>query len=273
MLIKFGRQRIIFDNARFVGNVGWRQNEQTFDALTLANTSLQDTKIVVGYIDTIKTILGTNVEADIPLVNVKYSGLPFGDLSAYGYFIDYDDSTAIDRDTIGLRFKGATAISDSVKVLYTAEYAQQEIDRATLSDEEVDYYFLEGGLSFAGITAKISHEVQEGSNGVSFRTPLGTNHAFNGWADQFLGTPGDGLEDTFVTLSTKVAGVKLALIYHEFDAEDSSIDYGDELDFVAVKKINSQLTVLAKYATYSRGDVASGKSDKDKFWLQAEMKF
>ncbi|MGB1541558.1 MAG: alginate export family protein, partial [Cycloclasticus sp.] len=272
-LIKFGRQRIIFDNARFVGNVGWRQNEQTFDALTLANTSLQDTKIVVGYIDTIKTILGTNVEADIPLVNVKYSGLPFGDLSAYGYFIDYDDSTAIDRDTIGLRFKGATAISDSVKVLYTAEYAQQEIDRATLSDEEVDYYFLEGGLSFAGITAKISHEVQEGSNGVSFRTPLGTNHAFNGWADQFLGTPGDGLEDTFVTLSTKVAGVKLALIYHEFDAEDSSIDYGDELDFVAVKKINSQLTVLAKYATYSRGDVASGKSDKDKFWLQAEMKF
>lgn len=272
-LIKFGRQRIILDNARFIGNVGWRQNEQTFDALTLANTSLQDTKIVVGYIDTIKTILGTNVEADIPLVNIKYSGLPFGDLSAYGYFIDYDASATSDRDTIGLRFKGATAVSDNVKVLYTAEYAQQEIDRATLSDEEVDYYFLEGGLSFAGITAKISHEVQEGSNGASFKTPLGTNHAFNGWADQFLGTPGDGLEDTFVTLSTKVAGVKLALIYHEFDAEDSSIDYGDELDIVAVKKVNSQLTVLAKYATYSRGDVASGKSDKDKFWIQAEMKF
>ena len=128
-------------------------------------------------------------------------------------------------------------------------------------------------MSFAGITAKISHEVQEGSNGASFKTPLGTNHAFNGWADQFLKTPDDGLEDTFVTLSTKVAGVKLALIYHEFDAEDSSIDYGDELDFVAVKKINSQLTVLAKYATYSRGDVASGKSDTDKFWIQAEMKF
>ncbi|MED5432308.1 MAG: alginate export family protein, partial [Pseudomonadota bacterium] len=27
----YGRQRIIYDNARFVGNVGWRQDEQTFD--------------------------------------------------------------------------------------------------------------------------------------------------------------------------------------------------------------------------------------------------
>ena len=30
--IRGGRQRIIYNNARFVGNVGWRQNEQTYDA-------------------------------------------------------------------------------------------------------------------------------------------------------------------------------------------------------------------------------------------------
>ena len=271
--IKLGRQRIILDNARFVGNVGWRQNEQTYDALTVVNTSLQDTQIVVGYVDNVKTTLGTNVEADVPVINVKYSGLPFGDISAYGYFIDYDDSTVADRDTIGLRFNGSSAVSDSVKVLYTAEYAQQEIDRAAASDEDLGYYLIEGGLSFAGITAKISHEVQEGNNGASFKTPLGTNHAFNGWADQFLATPGNGLEDTFLTLSTTVAGVKLAAVYHEFEAEDSSIDYGDELDFVAVKKINKNYKVLVKYATYNRGDAASKKSDKDKFWVQAEMTF
>src|SRR6478752_3574724 len=28
-----GRQRLVFDNQRFIGNAGWRQNEQTFDAL------------------------------------------------------------------------------------------------------------------------------------------------------------------------------------------------------------------------------------------------
>jgi len=31
--VTLGRQRIVLDNARFVGNVGWRQNEQTFDAV------------------------------------------------------------------------------------------------------------------------------------------------------------------------------------------------------------------------------------------------
>ena len=27
-----GRQRILIDDQRFIGNVGWRQNEQTFDS-------------------------------------------------------------------------------------------------------------------------------------------------------------------------------------------------------------------------------------------------
>jgi len=272
-LIKLGRQRVIFDNARFVGNVGWRQNEQTFDALTVANTSLADTKIVVGFMDDIHKIDGTHEDADVPVINVKYTGLPFGDISGYGYFIDYDDKAATDRDTIGLRFKGSTAISESVKVLYTAEYAQQEIDRALLSDVDVGYYMLEGGVSLAGITAKVSHEVQEGDKGVAFATPLGTNHAFNGWADQFLSTPGDGLEDTFVTLSTKFAGVKLVAVYHNFEAENSSTDYGDEMDFLVVKKFNKNFKALVKYASYSKGDSGSGKEDKDKLWIQGELSF
>jgi hypothetical protein len=29
-----GRQRLLLDNQRFIGNVGWRQNEQTFDAVS-----------------------------------------------------------------------------------------------------------------------------------------------------------------------------------------------------------------------------------------------
>ena len=274
-LIKFGRQRVILDNARFVGNVGWRQNEQAYDALTVVNTSIQDTQVVLGYVDNVQTIFGTHFEADVPLFNVKYSGLPFGDLTAYGYFIDVDGSLTTDRDTLGLRFNGSTKVSDDLSVLYTAEYAQQVIDRAILTDEDVDYYLFEAGVTFSGITAKISHEVQEANNGASFKTPLGTNHKFNGWADQFLETPADGLEDTFLTLSTKVSGVKLMAVYHEFNAEDSGVDYGSEMDFLAVKKFGKNYTVLAKYASYSRGDsfAVSGRDDKDKFWIQGEVSF
>src|SRR5574340_371966 len=41
--VKWGRQRIKLDNDRFIGNVGWRQNEQTFDAFTVVNKSLPST--------------------------------------------------------------------------------------------------------------------------------------------------------------------------------------------------------------------------------------
>ncbi|RLA19290.1 MAG: hypothetical protein DRQ61_11765 [Gammaproteobacteria bacterium] len=274
-LIKLGRQRIIFDNARFVGNVGWRQNEQTFDALTFANTSFADTTIVAGYVNDVHTILGTHVEAEVPVVNIKYSGLPFGDIIAYGYYIDFDDNAATDRDTIGLRFTGSTNVSESVKTVYTAEYAQQDADKRGTSKKSLDYYMLEAGATFTGVTAKVARESHEGNKnaGVAFDTPLGTNHAFSGWADQFLVIPTDGLEDTFFTLSTKLAGVKLAAIYHDFEADDSGVDYGDEIDFLVAKKFGKNYSLLLKYAKYERGDRISGKVDTDKLWVQGEVKF
>src|SRR3546814_18226061 len=37
-IVTVGRQRINLDDQRFVGSVGWRQNEQTFDAARLEST-------------------------------------------------------------------------------------------------------------------------------------------------------------------------------------------------------------------------------------------
>ena len=39
--LTLGRQRIVLDDHRFVGNVGWRQNEQTFDAVRVVNRSVR----------------------------------------------------------------------------------------------------------------------------------------------------------------------------------------------------------------------------------------
>lgn len=47
---KGGRQRILLDNQRFVGNVGWRQMEQTFDAVNLLNTSFKGLSANATYI-------------------------------------------------------------------------------------------------------------------------------------------------------------------------------------------------------------------------------
>jgi len=39
-VLRAGRRRIVLDNHRFIGDVGWRQNDQTYDSFSLTNTSL-----------------------------------------------------------------------------------------------------------------------------------------------------------------------------------------------------------------------------------------
>src|SRR5258708_12349128 len=45
-----GRQRIVFGDGRFVGNADWRQHEQTFDALSVVDTSLPATTLAYSYV-------------------------------------------------------------------------------------------------------------------------------------------------------------------------------------------------------------------------------
>ncbi|MGB1092569.1 MAG: hypothetical protein ACPGYX_10615, partial [Oceanobacter sp.] len=107
----------------------------------------------------------------------------------------------------------------------------------------------------------------------SFQTPLATKHAFNGWADMFLATPASGLQDTYVKAVTKVAGVKLLGMYHDYSSDEGGIDFGSEINLLAAYKIDKNFTVGAKMAKYSAGDDDSGKVDTDKLWVWASAKF
>ena len=40
--LTLGRQRLIWDNQRWVGNVGWRLNEQTYDGFRVENGSIEN---------------------------------------------------------------------------------------------------------------------------------------------------------------------------------------------------------------------------------------
>ena len=81
-----GRQRIIFDDARFVGNVGFRQNEQTFDALRLGTKLHDAVTLEYVYIDGVRRIFGDDspmgeFESDSHIVRAG-TETPFGKLSA-----------------------------------------------------------------------------------------------------------------------------------------------------------------------------------------------
>jgi Alginate export len=278
---KFGRQRINLDNQRFVGGVGWRQNEQTYDGVTIVNTYLQDTTVVYAFVDNVNRIFGpddgrtgtpaadVDLDSSAHILNLNYKGLGFGTLSTYAYLLDVDDAPAISTKTFGLRFSGSQG--DETKFLYTAEYARQSDYKDNPKSFDADYYTLEAGVQAKGVTAKLGMEVLGADDDKgSFSTPLATLHKFQGFADKFLATPGDGIEDIYASVFTKVLGAKVGIIYHEFEADEGSADYGDEIDFVIAKQVHKNVHLLFKYANYNADDFGT---DTEKAWLQLTVKF
>lgn len=272
---KVGRQVIALDNMRYVGHVGWRQDRQTFDAVTM-QYAINDFTADYGYIYKRNRIFAEvkDIDSKDHILNASYN-LGLGKLSAYGYLLEEDKAIENSIDTYGIRFAGAKDF-DAIKLLYTAEYATQDSDSVAQSFS-ADYMLGEIGVGVSGLTFKLGYEVLGSDNGqYGFSTPLATLHGFNGWSDQFLATPKEGLADMYASVGGGLAGGSWAVIYHEFEADDSSVtvnDLGSEIDAVFSMPIQTNYTIGVKYAAYSAGDAGAGKVDTDKIWLWANAKF
>jgi len=274
--VKLGRQLLTYDNHRFVGHVGWRQDRQTFDAATIKYSGIENLEINYAYLDQRNRIFGevSDIDSEDHLLNIAYK-TNVGKVSTYAYLLEVNNNTDNGLDTYGLRLNGAQQF-DSVKALYTAEYAFQESTTAGNTLEST-YMFLEGGVVASGITAKLGYEVLGSDDSLyAFSTPLATLHKFNGWTDQFLSTPKQGLQDLYFSVSGELAGGKWLLAYHDFSADDASAatdDLGNEIDLLYAKKIGKNYSAGIKYGVYSAGDAAAGKVDTDKVWLWLGAKF
>ena len=144
------------------------------------------------YIWNVRSILSEDINMQSPVVNLSYAFKDVGKLTGYGYLLDYDDADDSGNflnstETYGLRFNGSTLAAENLKVLYTAEFAYQSDYGDNPKDYSADYYHFVGGLQvpntdslFTNLTGKFGYELLGSDNGLSFRTPLGTNHAFNG---------------------------------------------------------------------------------------------
>lgn len=281
--VKLGRQRINLDTQRFVGGVGWRQNEQTYDALSIVNNSLSNTTLTYIYINQVNRIFGPDDPAagqqpkkwdsESHLFNAGIKVADFGKLSLYGYLMDFKkDSRANSNRTLGARFAGKRPIG-SANLLYALEFADQQDYGDNLNSYSANYFNIEAGIAFEPLTVKIGLENLEGNSllaGEVFITPLATAHKFQGWADKFLGHPGAGIEDSYLTLSGSPLGAKVALTFHNFDADSGSASYGSEVDLSIAKKLTDHVSVLLKFASYNADDRAT---DTTKTWLMLSANF
>ena len=269
---RFGRQRILLDNQRFVGGVGWRQNEQTYDALTFTSQAISKTNLSYSYIGNVRRIFGDKVTAgsnnvDTHLLNAKIALNDDWSVTPYYYRIDNKDVASFSTATVGARVLGDIAVGEA-KIALVAELATQSDIANNPVSYDADYAHLSGIWSMDnGLSLGIAYETLGGNilSGGAFRTPLATLHAFQGWADRFLSTPDLGIDDIFATVKFKAGKWNLTGIYHDFSSETASVDYGTELDVSAGTKLSDNYGVLFKGAFFS-SDSAS-YPDTDKFWI------
>ena len=276
--LTIGRQRINLDDQRWVGSVGWRQNEQTFDAVR-GEATLGPVTMDVTYAIDQRTIFGseagprTGMDGSFVLAGLGSKLGPFqGKL--FAYLLDYDESVFFTNSsqTYGGYLSGSIPIGTKTKSNVRASYARQSNYAKNPFNYAADYWAFEAVTTFAGFTITGGWEELGSNKGRGVQTPMATLHKFNGWADLFLTTPPTGLQDAYLSVGRKFDGVRLLpglnanLAFHQFDSAVGDVEYGTEWDASVGFRIG-RVAVLAKYADYDARDFGS---DTRKIWLQAE---
>lgn len=281
-VVTVGRQRINLDDQRFVGSVAWRQNEQTFDAVRVESGALGPLNVDLTYSWSNRTIYGV----DSPFQSIggdnllAQAGMKLGPVTAKGfaYIVDQDQAgrRQFSSQTYGLRAVGAFPLSKAAKLTLIGSYARQSDYHNNPNAYAADYLLGEAAIAAKGFTLTggyevlgASHKSGAGAAFTSFQTPLATLHKFQGWADKFLTTPGNGIRDLYASAGYVVpkTTVSMLVVYHRFDSDRLSIDYGDEWNAQVGFKPTRHTALLIKYADYRAKAFAT---DTQKLWLQLD---
>ncbi|TXH66515.1 MAG: hypothetical protein E6Q88_11895 [Lysobacteraceae bacterium] len=276
--ITAGRQRLLFDNQRWVGNVGWRQNEQTYDAVALEFKPDDAWSLRYAWLDRAHRVSGDDAidprarERDLSthLLNAAYKHGK-QQWTGYAYLHDDQDVAGASTATYGLRWTG-THPAGELTWGWTADIARQRDHAENPQDFSHAYWLLEPSLQANGITWKLGWEHLGGDGTHALQTPLATLHAFNGWADKFLVTPARGLEDVYIGANGKFEKFAWAAAWHDYRADTASptVDrYGREWDLSLSRPLWKDWNAMIKFADYRADDFAR---DTRKWWIQVEYK-
>jgi len=278
-----GRQRLLFDNQRWIGNVGWRQNEQTFDAI-VGDWQITPTLTArYAWLDRVHRVNGDDAldprarERDLSthLFNLAWKR-GAQQWVGYAYLHDDRDVAIASTATYGVRWTGAR-LHDGDGWGWTLEAARQRayVDNPLAFSHA--YWLIEPTLTQHGITWRAGWEHLGGDGSHALQAPLGTLHAFNGWADKFVVTPTGGLEDRYVGAGGKFgygshAGkLNWAVIRHDYAADSRSNvpgnHYGSEWNASLGFPVAKDVIGLVKLADYRSDGFAR---DTRKLWLQFE---
>jgi Alginate export len=275
-----GRQRIALDNQRFIGNVGWRQNEQTFDALTVQSAGDPTVGWHYSYLENVNRVFGPedgsppgDLRSNSHALNLRHETGRFGTIVAFGYLLDFENAAELSSQTCGLLWTGNRRLGGGTKLGWGASWAHQSDYGNNATHFDADYFYAEGVLTAGRTSLTLGFESLGGDEtvpGRAFQTPLATLHAFQGWADKFLTTPGQGVMDVYAGLGHSLGPLALRLVWHDYAAEATGDDYGSEWNASAAWKFAERYEAMLKLADYRADGFAT---DTTKVWVQFSAVF
>ncbi len=275
--LRLGRQEIIFNNHRLIGNVGWTQQARSFDAVRFdrKGDAYTFTAFAASLSADMKQLLG-GAQLAWNLDDAHQL-----DVVALGRTLDPDT-----RHTFGVHFTGKEGALD-----YTLEgYGQIGKE----SNKSVQAWMAAANFGgTADTTGKPGLHLRaealsgDGTPQGTFDTMYATNHKFYGEMDFFLAigphTGFRGLMDLGGVLSAVPAdGLKVSANVHNFRAMDTTnaTDFGNEVDLKVVGKVAKGVKVDALYGIFMPGEamgeirgIASNKLQNEQlFFLTTDIR-
>ncbi len=279
LAITAGRQRIQLGDQRFIGNAGWRQHEQTYDAVSIADTSIPATTLTYAWVGGVNRVFGPaspmgRFDSNSHLFNAAYSGFgPELGIEAYDYLLDFRQAPLLSTASYGARIASTLPLAPDVTVQINGAYARQTPYGANPLHFDLEYYLAEAGIAYDGLSGTAGYEVLGGNGRIGFSTPLASLHLFQGAAEQFVTNPPNGVRDLYgraryaFRLPMIPGNAAATVVYHSFHADSASLNYGGEWDGTVEAFFPDGTMLGAAFGDFTaRG---GGFASKTAFWLYA----
>jgi len=290
--LTIGRQRIILDDGRFIGNSGWRQDDQVFDAVRV-DTAVGRLNVTTAYLSRVNRVVGDEKDWNSRsyLINASYPVAPALKLTVFAYGLrfstaatnpvaaDAANARASSVDIAGLRASGSVAHAGAT-FGYVAQYASERNGGQNPQSFDLHESMFEVSAATKLWSGKLNYESLSGNGTVGFVAPLTSAHAFQGFADAFSATGGNktfaaGLNDLNATIAFNLPGKLkpvLSAVWHDFRTDVGDAHIGTEWDAVATVQLTPRLSAMLKYADFEKATAAGAPASRTKTWVALQYK-
>ncbi len=275
--LEAGRFALDLENERFVGSVGWRQNQQVLDGARIERRFGAKGKASYAFLDGVNRVFGDRKRMASHLGYASYAPRKDVRLHATLLYLDYDKAAdaSLSSFTAALGADGKRPLG-KLTLLYDAEAGLQK--DAADNPRTIDEPYLRAELGVqhgqsSVVTVRAGWELLGGNLSTghgSLNTPLATLHRWNGWADKLLTTPQGGLQDGWAALGFSRKALKAQAVWHDYRADDGAARYGSEWDLLATYDLSWKQQLAAKAAFYRADSLAK---DTTKVWLYTTWSF